>query len=152
MIPPVRAAAPAVHHHTATFSCITSFYPRNKFECHKSMSRIICYNCNDSGHRQDTCTKPKKGSQDRQFKKPRKTPSTTHPQKQSNPNEYHPRLLVIWRRVSPPHLLNLRHQHSIHLNPPKSTKTIKDKPQIASSATAPTFSGMHLPSDDDDDD
>ncbi|KAL0146231.1 CCHC-type zinc finger transcription factor [Mucor lusitanicus] len=127
MIPPVRAAAPAVHHHTATFSCITSFYPRNKFECHKSMSRIICYNCNDSGHRQDTCTKPKKGSQDRQFKKPRKTPSTTHPQKQSNPND-------------------------IHLNPPKSTKTIKDKPQIASSATAPTFSGMHLPSDDDDDD
>lgn len=45
-----------------------------KFECPKALARIICYNCDNAGHRQDACTKPKKGSSDREFKKARKTP------------------------------------------------------------------------------
>ncbi|KAK4519880.1 uncharacterized protein ATC70_010124 [Mucor velutinosus] len=42
-----------------------------------ALARIICYNCDNAGYRQDTCPKPKKGSSDREFKKARKTPSTT---------------------------------------------------------------------------
>ncbi|KAK4517427.1 uncharacterized protein ATC70_000762 [Mucor velutinosus] len=48
-----------------------------KFECPKALARIICYNCDNAGHRQDTCHKPKKGSSDREFKKARMIPSTT---------------------------------------------------------------------------
>ncbi|CAO3653343.1 unnamed protein product [Mucor fragilis] len=47
-----------------------------KFECPKALARIICYNCDKAGHRQDTCSQPKKGSSDREFKKARKTPVT----------------------------------------------------------------------------
>ncbi|CEP07325.1 hypothetical protein [Parasitella parasitica] len=42
-----------------------------------ALARIICYNCDKAGHRQDTCDAPKKGSSDRAFKKARKTPPTT---------------------------------------------------------------------------
>ncbi|KAK4521700.1 uncharacterized protein ATC70_004234 [Mucor velutinosus] len=48
-----------------------------KFECSKALVRIICYNCDKAGHRQDTCSKPKKGSSDWEFKKARKIPVTT---------------------------------------------------------------------------
>ncbi|CEP14000.1 hypothetical protein [Parasitella parasitica] len=45
-----------------------------KFECPKALTRIICFNYDNAGHRQDTCPKPKKGSLDHAFKKARKTP------------------------------------------------------------------------------
>lgn len=60
-----------------------------KFECPKAMARIICYNCDKAGHRQDTCTKPRKGSSDREFKKARKIPSNT-PSVEANKSQWAP--------------------------------------------------------------
>jgi len=59
-----------------------------KFECKKALAHIICYNCDLSGHRQADCNRPKRGSNAREHKKPRKTPPT--PSKEASKSDWAP--------------------------------------------------------------